>query len=415
MKTKINKEEIEEFIKKYKLQFICVGAGFALFAIVTVLGVGKAEEVRSIERAGYSQGRTENLYVEGLEEDPVAMSISVEPRRYRDDEVQDAIERCLPEAVAMAQGDNPSMDEVYHNLSLKDSVGDYGFLLSWTPQDQELIRFDGTVVNEDLTEPVQTELRLTISNDQTAADYAVPVTVMPKQYTDAELREKGFTNEVAHADADSATEESVVLPDSYDGKRIIYRAGEDANYNFLWILGIVFAALLLLRDKENAKKADVIKYKQMQLDYPEIVSKLMVFVGAGMSVRMAWNAIATDYEESWARIEGTPEERYAYIELCKTNSRIKTGTPEGVAYRQFGRECKSKQYMKLASLLEQNRKTGVANMKSLLQTEMIEAWAERKNLALRQGEEASTKLMLPLMMLLIIVMVIIMVPALMSM
>jgi len=415
MKNKIDKKEIEDFILKYKLQFICVGAGLALYIIVTVLGVGKAEEVKSIQRAGYSSGTTENLYVEGLEEDPVAMDFSIEPRRYKEDEVEDAIERCLPDAVAMAQGDNPSMDEVYYNLNLKESVGDYGFLLSWTPKDQELIRFDGTVVNEDLEGPVQTELRLTISNDQATADYAVPVTVMPRIYTDAELREKGLTGKVSEADEDAATEEAVALPDSYAGQKIVYRAGKDTNYNFLWILGIVMAALLLLRDKENAKKADTVRFKQMQMDYPEIVSKLMVFVGAGMSVRMAWDAIATDYEESWARIEGTPEERYAYIELCRTNSRIKTGTPEGVAYRQFGRECKSKQYMKLASLLEQNRKTGVANMKSLLQTEMIEAWAERKNLALRQGEEASTKLMLPLMMMLVIVMVIIMVPALMSM
>ncbi len=415
MKNRLDKKAIEGFISKYRLQLICVGAGFALFAIVTVLQVGKAEEVRSIQRAGYSGSRTEHLYVEGLEEAPVSMDISVQPRRYRDDEVYDAMESCLPEAVNMARGKNKSMDEVYYDLDLRESVGDYGFLLSWTPRDQDIIRFDGTVLNEELKEPVQTELRLTISNDQAVTDHAVPVTVMPRQYTDTEVRRKALTGKVAEADGKAATEAAVTLPDTYQGRRLIYRSGKDTNYSFLWILGIVFAILLLLRDKENEKKADIIRLKQMQIDYPEIVSKLMVFVGAGMSVRMAWNAIAADYEQSRERMPGEHEERYAYIELCKTDSRIRTGTPEGVAYRQFGHECRSKQYMKLASLLEQNRKTGVANMKALLQTEMIEAWAERKNLALRQGEEASTKLMLPLMMMLVIVMVIIMIPALMNM
>ena len=68
--------------------------------------------------------------------------------------------------------------------------------------------------------------------------------------------------------------------------------------------------------------------------------------------------------------------------------------------------------MKFAGLLEQNRKMGVGNMQSILDMEMIEAWEERKNLARRMGEEASTKLLLPLILMLGIVMVIIMVPAL---
>ena len=70
--------------------------------------------------------------------------------------------------------------------------------------------------------------------------------------------------------------------------------------------------------------------------------------------------------------------------------------------------------MKLASLLEQNRRTGIANLRTLLKAEMNAAWEERKNMARRQGEEAGTKLLGPLFLMLIIVMVVIIVPALMS-
>ena len=72
------------------------------------------------------------------------------------------------------------------------------------------------------------------------------------------------------------------------------------------------------------------------------------------------------------------------------------------------------QYMKLGSLLEQNRKNGSKNLRDTLKVEMAEAFEQRKHQARRLGEEAGTKLLLPLFMMLSIVMVMIAVPALME-
>ena len=71
-------------------------------------------------------------------------------------------------------------------------------------------------------------------------------------------------------------------------------------------------------------------------------------------------------------------------------------------------------YLKLSSLLEQNRKTGLKNLRQMLDDDVADAFEERKNLAKKQGEEAGTKLLLPMFMLLAIVMVIVVVPAFMS-
>ncbi|MEG2350242.1 MAG: hypothetical protein RSB57_07010, partial [Hungatella sp.] len=82
---------------------------------------------------------------------------------------------------------------------------------------------------------------------------------------------------------------------------------------------------------------------------------------------------------------------------------------------EFGRRCQLQPYLKLSSMLEQNRKTGTKNLSSLLSAEMAEAWEQRKTIAKRMGEEAGTRLLLPLFMMLGIVMVMIMVPAMLSM
>lgn len=55
------------------------------------------------------------------------------------------------------------------------------------------------------------------------------------------------------------------------------------------------------------------------------------------------------------------------------------------------------------------------NLQQQLQAEMADALEQRKNLALQLGEEAGTKLLLPLFLMLGIIMVMIMVPAMMTM
>lgn len=88
--------------------------------------------------------------------------------------------------------------------------------------------------------------------------------------------------------------------------------------------------------------------------------------------------------------------------------------PEGKAYEEFGKRCGIPSYMKLAALLEQNRKNGSKRLRDTLRVEMAEAFEQRKHQARRLGEEAGTKLLLPLFLLLAVVMVMVALPALME-
>lgn len=149
------------------------------------------------------------------------------------------------------------------------------------------------------------------------------------------------------------------------------------------------------------------------MDYADLLSKIVVLTGAGLTIRNAWERIVSDYEE--ALKEGRKKKRAAYEEMCQTCHQLQSGMTESEAYREFGRRCRLQPYLKLSGLLEQNRKTGTKNMKTLLQAEMADALEQRKNLARRLGEEAGTKLLMPLFLMLGIVMVMIMVPAMMTM
>lgn len=70
--------------------------------------------------------------------------------------------------------------------------------------------------------------------------------------------------------------------------------------------------------------------------------------------------------------------------------------------------------LKFGSLLSQNLKKGSRGLVELLEQEAENGMEERKSLARKLGEEAGTKLLLPMLLMLILVIVILMVPAILS-
>ena len=65
-------------------------------------------------------------------------------------------------------------------------------------------------------------------------------------------------------------------------------------------------------------------------------------------------------------------------------------------------------------ILQTNLKRGTNRLRELLYQESYDAFEQRKNLAKQKGEEATTRLLIPMIMMLLVVMVIIMFPAVMS-
>ena len=72
------------------------------------------------------------------------------------------------------------------------------------------------------------------------------------------------------------------------------------------------------------------------------------------------------------------------------------------------------EYLRLGALLSQNLRKGTKGLNDLLKLEAVQAFEERKARAKRRGEEAGTKLLLPMFLMLIEVLIIVVVPAFLS-
>ena len=157
------------------------------------------------------------------------------------------------------------------------------------------------------------------------------------------------------------------------------------------LAGLLVYWIKVERPKENKKKRE----RQMMADYPDIIAKLTVLTGAGLSLPQTWMRLTADYE---AKRQKTGV-RYAYEEMAATGRQIQIGLHA---------------YIKLGNLLEQNMKKGTKGLSDMLQTEAYQAFEERKHQVRRAGEEISTRLLVPMFMMFGVVLVIILVPALLS-
>lgn len=242
-----------------------------------------------------------------------------------------------------------------------------------------------------------------------SAPYRIYVGIVPRELSRYESLLLQLQQAITAEDEGSLGENMLSLPTEIDGQRIYYSEHEDRSYLLLPLLGVIAAMAIYMRQGQARRTEKKQREALLMLDYSELVSKLMVYIGAGLTVRNALETISQHFDALIAR--GIKEDRPLYQELRTMVIQFRRNMPESEIYLSFGRRVNLKPYTKLVSLIEQNRMNGARNLRVLLELEMEDAFEQRKTTARRLGEEAGTKLLLPLFIMLGIVMIIVIVPA----
>lgn len=165
----------------------------------------------------------------------------------------------------------------------------------------------------------------------------------------------------------------------------------------LMITGAAFYA----SDQELKKKVDK-RRLSMRLDFPDFINKLLLLVNAGMTMSKAWEKVTLDNKKQ------TP----LYNELEVTMTEIRGGKSEIQAYEDFAKRCRIPEITKFVSVIIQNVRKGSYDLVPVLRLRADECWTMRKHAAMRLGEEASTKMLLPMMIMFGAILIIVGMPAL---
>lgn len=217
-----------------------------------------------------------------------------------------------------------------------------------------------------------------------------------------ESPKEAFLAYVKKLEKKSREKDSFLLPRSYRGKKVTWKAKKDYTPYFLVALGGILAVLIYKESDWEQEKERKKRQEKLISQYPQLVGILTTFLESGMSLRYAVIRIAEEQLAGSDPLKG---------EVNKLSARIKRGESLPEALQAFARGCGTRQYRKFSSLLLQNLEKGNSGLLQMLDMEVQETEAMRLTLAKRKGEQAQTKILLPLTLLLGLVIVIIMAPA----
>jgi tight adherence protein C len=137
-----------------------------------------------------------------------------------------------------------------------------------------------------------------------------------------------------------------------------------------------------------------------------MVSQITLYLGAGMSLRQAFTCMGQTKEKK------SPD--VLEKECALLVRELAQGIPETEAIQRLGERSGLWEYRSFCGLLIQNRAKGNTDLLPMLQREAEKAFAERQRRARIMGNEAGTKLLMPMMLMLLVVLIVVLYPAMVS-
>lgn len=185
---------------------------------------------------------------------------------------------------------------------------------------------------------------------------------------------------------------------------------------FLIIAELIFLiAIFFLNDSRLSIK---IKRRQNEIsaDFPHFVEKFTLLVNTGLPLQKSWERAALSGEKTGEKIIKKPVKKSGYLstELARSLALINAGTSFGETLEKFIRRCRCAEVTRFISIIILNSKKGGPELSAVLRVMTSECWQNRKNTARRLGEEASTKLLFPMMLIFASILLIVATPAILS-
>ena len=365
-----------------------------------------------LERNNCGEGVRTEMLIAKTEEKEIPVEIKLPERQYSDTELEKAFESAMEELDGIILGENKTFDEVRKDLNFPSQIPGMPITVSWEVDNYEVMNVLGELQREALQKEgtiVQITGKLRYGAEERI--YMRSANVFPPKLKGEQKIAVQLAEQISEEEKANPDQKKVALPKTYQGHPIQWKRPQENRGYLILALGFTGSILLVLMEKETKKEAFKEKRKQMLIDYPEILNKFVLFLGAGMTVKGAWQKIASDYE----RAKAGGMERFAYEEMVYTLREMQAGASEKECYEHFGKRCGTVCYMRFGALLSQNLKRGSGGLADLLRLEAVNAFEDRKRAAKKAGEEVGTKLLVPMFLMLAVVLVIVIVPAFLSM
>lgn len=391
----------------YQTELAMVLSGCLLFSAGILEVLDRKEEILQLERPAYGQGIQEEE-MEVLWEDETGtqkkevLTVRVDEETLSEEEVESIFMQAAEKIEEQMLGENVSLDEVKKPLYLMESLEGWPLMVQWESSNPEVVNWDGTLGEKIHEEGESVELTAYLKLQGREERRIWKAWVFPE-----EKDGKQQIEDLVAKENEEQQSKELQLPTVLDGKKLRWRKTVQSSSYGLTLLAIVFPVFVIVRRQQQEKEQKKKQRQQMLQDYPEIVIKLQLLLSTGMNLRKSMERIAKDYV-TYLRGE---EVRNAYEIILETCWEMEHGLGEREAYEKMGERWDLLNYRTLSALLVQCLQKGTKDMEPLLAKEAQKAQRLRWQQAQILGEQASTKLLFPMILMLIVVFIILIIPA----
>lgn len=400
-----NEEQIfYRYYGKYVKGFLALTV-IGMFLCLALLTTQKSSLLKDnyyIEKDGeLGKDKTVSVKVDNKTEEK-EIKIKVPHRQYSDKEKEVAFEKAEAYVRNHYLGENSSAERITSSLCLVQKIPDSAIQIKWDVGVNGLVNESGELQNESIENPEQIQISAILSYGKDEQKLAFLLTILPKKKSESDVFWKAWENALSENVEKTKSDFFLRLPEQVLGQKMVYH---DLNsHDVSYVLGALVLCVIVLPILIDSRLKEKIKSReeQLRMDYPDFVEQFVLLIGAGLTVKGAWERIVKEYDSQ------NKEMHYVYEEMKVSLREMENGMSEKMAYEVFGKRIGQLSYRKFCTLMEQNLKKGSGDLLHILEFEMQDAFEERKENARMLGEKAGTKLLLPMGMMLIIVFVLIM-------
>lgn len=391
-----------------------------VLSLFVLVYVGTYQEKEGIIHRGVMEKgaweKEQELYFEVDNGTVVGSTQMIIPQRnYTKQEAQEMFQEITKNLEVAVLGENQSVEQVSSDLEFMDYFGEFPVEIIWSTDKEEYINSYGEVASFSVDakgEIVTITARLCLGEYE--EEYSFPVcVVLPKEKNRA-WWEQAVEHKIRALIEQEEKNNWISLPDEIAGSRLHFAEKSDRRpWEYLLVIPVV-SVLLFYGTLKEEEKQKVKKEEELLREYPEIVSRLSLYIQSGMTSKKAIEKIVSDYEPIRKGQAKKQIRKFGYEELRVTYYEMQSGVSEHKAYKNLGERIGLTEYKKLSSILVQQLEKGSRSFLESLQQETKEAFEKRKRNAKEAGEKAGTRLLLPMGILLVITLVMVMIPAFLS-
>lgn len=409
-------KEIQEEVYKEVKKLCCCGAIMAMLIVLYVCTYSdKEQDINNgvIEKEVSETQRiltyeTENGTVQG------STKITIPEMPYSEQEAQKLFAEVTKVLEQKILGDNISLENVCKDLNFIENIEDNPVEIQWSTDNEEVINSEGEVFCAGDTFPeggiVMVTAELSVGEHQ--QEYRFPVRVTMPEEKDIIWWQRAVERKLKNIVEQGKEEKVVSLPKNIEGYAISFQEQQNKRPWYYLLAIPVITGMLFYGNRQEAEKQREKRKKGMLRDYPEILSRFSLYVQAGMTGKKALERLVHEYETQNNQVKKGDRKnvRYGYEELRRTYYEMKGGVSEHEAYKNMGERTGLSEYKQFSTIMIQQLEKGTKGFLHMLQQETGEAFEQRKRLAKEAGEEAGTKMLLPMGILFVITLALIMIP-----